>query len=339
MKRAVYLLSVLVVAVIMAAHAWGETVPPANSAPAKEAPLQTAPVMLGRSPIFSVPGYHALTAEERAARIGERITKIADDLAIRTDTLKTDDSDISTEIVAGERVIMSVFDSDSRPFGMTRQVLAAECAKKIGAAIDQYRTERTPKNITHGALLSLIATVVLMILVVLVRVLFRRLQAVVEAWKAGSIQFQKFEILRLEQVKALFVGVIRGLRLLVVLVLLYLYVHFILSFFPWTRPFSGQILHYLLVPLKTMEWGIIGYIPNLIFLVVLAFVTRYVIKFMRLISAEVEKGNITFPGFYPEWAKPTFKIARFLFIAFVAVVAFPYFPGSQSPAFKGITIF
>ena len=88
-----------------------------------------------------------------------------------------------------------------------------------------------------------------------------------------------------------------------------------------------------------MEGGVIGYIPNLIFLVVLAFVTHYVLKFMRLFSAEVEKGNITFPGFYPEWAKPTFKIARFLFIVFVAVVAFPYFPGSQSPAFKGISIF
>lgn len=340
MKRAAYLLSILVVAMIMAAHAWGETAPsPAKSTPGKEAPVQMAPVMLDRSPIFSVPAYHALTAQERAERISERITKIADDVTIRTDAITSVDSEDMTEIMAGERVIMSMYDSDARPYGMTRQALAAEGAKKIGAAIEQYRTERTPKNITHGALLSLITTVVLMVLVVLVRVLFRRLQAAVEAWKARSIQFQKFEILRLEQVKALFVGVIRGIRILVVLVLLYLYLHFILGFFPWTRPFSGQILDYILVPLKTMEWGIIGYIPNLIFLVVLAFVTRYVIKFMRLFSAEVEKGNITFPGFYPEWAKPTYKIARFLFIAFVAVVAFPYFPGSQSPAFKGISIF
>jgi small-conductance mechanosensitive channel len=53
----------------------------------------------------------------------------------------------------------------------------------------------------------------------------------------------------------------------------------------------------------------------------------------------VEKGNITFSGFYPEWAKPTYKIARFVVIALAAVVAFPYFPGSESPAFKGISIF
>lgn len=340
MKRAAYLLSVLVAVMILAAPLWGETAPPsAKGAPTKEVPPKTAPVMLGRSPIFSVPAFHALSAEERAARIGERITKIADDLSIRTDAITSADSEETTDVIAGERLIMSIYDSDARPYGATRQVLAKLCADKIRTAVEKYRTERTPKNIMNGALLSVVATLVLLTLLVLLRILFRRLQAAVEAAKAHSIYFQKFEILRSEQIETLFVRVVRGVRLVVVLVALYLYVHFILSFFPWTRPFSGEILHYLLVPLKTMEWGIVEYIPNLIFLVVLVFVTRYVIKFMRLFSAEVEKGNITFPGFYPEWAKPTFKIVRFLFIAFIVVVAFPYIPGSQSPAFKGITIF
>src|SRR6185369_12161388 len=43
--------------------------------------------------------------------------------------------------------------------------------------------------------------------------------------------------------------------------------------------------------------------------------------------------------FYPEWAKPTFRIAVCLLIAFMAVVAFPYIPGSDSHAFKGVSIF
>ena len=340
MRQGAYLLFILVAAVFLVAPLRGETAPlPVKTEPAKEVPLQTAPVMLGRSPIFSVPAFHALSAEERASRIGERITKIAEDLSIRTTAITSADSEVSTDVMAGERVIMSVYDSDARPFGVTRQQLATVCAAKIRAAVEQYRTERTPKNIMHGILLSVVATLVLLSLLVLVRVLFRRLLSAVEAAKTHSVQFQKFEILRLEQVKTLFFGVIRAVRLVIVLVVLYLYVHFTLSFFPWTRPISGEILHYLLVPLRTMEGGIIGYLPNLIFLVVLSFVTHYVIKFMRLFSAEVEKGNITFPGFYPEWAKPTFKIARFLFIAFIVVVAFPYFPGSQSPAFKGITLF
>ena len=340
MKRAAYLPIIMLAVLITAPLLRGATdPPPAKDAQVKEAPPATAPVMLGRTAIFSIPGFHALTAVERAARIGERIEKIADDPAIGADSIKTVDSDVSTDIVAGDRAIMSVYDSDARPFGVTRQELASACAGKIRVAVAQYRQARAPKNIMHGIILSAVVTAVLLAILLLVRFLFRRALAAVEAGKAHSIKFQRFEILRLEQVKALLTGTIRGVRLVVVLLLFYIYVHLILGFFPWTRPFSGKILNYLLVPLRTMKDGIIDYIPNLIFLVVLSVVTSYLIKFMRLFSEEVEKGNITFPGFYREWAKPTYKIARFAVIAFAAVVAFPYFPGSQSPAFKGISIF
>jgi small-conductance mechanosensitive channel len=60
---------------------------------------------------------------------------------------------------------------------------------------------------------------------------------------------------------------------------------------------------------------------------------------MRLFFLEIEKGTLRFKGFYPEWAQPTYKICRLLVVAFAAVVAFPYIPGSDSPAFKGISIF
>jgi small-conductance mechanosensitive channel len=60
---------------------------------------------------------------------------------------------------------------------------------------------------------------------------------------------------------------------------------------------------------------------------------------MHLLFDHIEQGTITFSGFYPEWAKPTYRILRFLVIAFAAVVAFPYVPGSDSPAFKGVSLF
>ena len=53
---------------------------------------------------------------------------------------------------------------------------------------------------------------------------------------------------------------------------------------------------------------------------------------------EIDKGTLVLPGFYQDWANPR-KIARFLVIAFALVMAFPYLPGSESPAFKGVSIF
>ena len=60
---------------------------------------------------------------------------------------------------------------------------------------------------------------------------------------------------------------------------------------------------------------------------------------MKFFFLEVEKGTVKLSGFYPEWAKPTYKILSLLVVAFFAVVAFPFIPGSSSSAFKGISIF
>jgi small-conductance mechanosensitive channel len=85
--------------------------------------------------------------------------------------------------------------------------------------------------------------------------------------------------------------------------------------------------------------GILTHIPNVIVLAVLVVITRYVFKLMQLFFSGVEKGTITISGFYPEWAQQTCRLARFVVLAFVAVIAFPYIPGSDTPAFRGISIF
>jgi small-conductance mechanosensitive channel len=339
LKRVTFLLAVIASLILPTAPLWGEKGSPAKGETVKEAPAPTAPVLLDGTTIFSMPGRSSLTAEHRTAMINERIARIADNYAIRPESIKAIETDISTDIVAEDQGIMSVFDSDARAMGAPRQQLAGDMAGKIRLAIEKYREARTPKNITHGVIISAAATLLFILLLYLARLLRRRVTIAIDTMSARPIRFQNFELIRTDQVKTIIKGGVNGLRLIVVLLLLYLYLQFVLSAFPWTEPFSGELLRYLLVPLHTMGAGLIGYIPNLIFLVVLVFVTQYLLKFMRLFAREVEKGNIAFTGFYPEWAKPTYKIARFVIIALAAVVAFPYFPGSESPAFKGISIF
>ena len=125
----------------------------------------------------------------------------------------------------------------------------------------------------------------------------------------------------------------------ILLLLIYAYVHAGLSFFPRTRPFAGQLFNYVLVPLTTIGGRVWGEIPDLVYLVIIVLITVYVLKATRLFFGAIEKGTITFKGFYPEWAQPTYKICRLLIVAFAAVLAFPYIPGSNSLAFKGISVF
>ena len=92
-------------------------------------------------------------------------------------------------------------------------------------------------------------------------------------------------------------------------------------------------------PFKTIGNAVWGYVPNFFFLAILILITFYVLKLLRFFFRELEKGTLTFKGFLPEWAEQTYKIFRLLIVAFAVVVAFPYIPGSSSPAFKGISIF
>jgi len=53
----------------------------------------------------------------------------------------------------------------------------------------------------------------------------------------------------------------------------------------------------------------------------------------------VEHGDISIPGVATDTARPTYQLLRIVVIIFAVVVAYPYLPGGQSEAFKGITIF
>jgi small-conductance mechanosensitive channel len=88
-----------------------------------------------------------------------------------------------------------------------------------------------------------------------------------------------------------------------------------------------------------MVMSFINYIPDLITVIVIVVITRYILKFLRYLSEEIRIGRLKLQGFYPDWARPTFNIVRVLVYAFMFVVIFPYLPGSDSPVFQGVSVF
>ena len=303
---------------------------------------ETSPVIVDGKELFPVQAFKARSSKDRAGAIAERIKKVADDLTVRTDSITTDDTDISTDVVAGNQIILSITDKDAAAEGRARQDLAADYAEKIRKTVEQYRVDYSRKSLLHGILYALIATIVCAALFFLFRKLLRRLDTLIETRylkKIQSLHIQSVEIVQALRVRTFIQGALTLVRFAIIAILIYAYFHLLLSFFPWTRPFSGRLLGYLLLPLKVIGRGIVNQIPNLLFLAVLAFVTRYFLKIMHAFFEQVEKGAVTLSGFYPEWAKPTDQILSFLVIAFALVVSFPYIPGSDSAAFKGVSIF
>ena len=70
----------------------------------------------------------------------------------------------------------------------------------------------------------------------------------------------------------------------------------IFSIFPPTRRIAETLFGYLVSPLKVIAKSVLGYIPELMTIVVIVVITRYVLKFLRFVASELEAGKINLPG-------------------------------------------
>ncbi|MFM7424803.1 MAG: mechanosensitive ion channel family protein, partial [Elainella sp.] len=136
----------------------------------------------------------------------------------------------------------------------------------------------------------------------------------------------------------LLAGTVNLLRPLLILVGLYLYIPFVLSQFPATRAIGRSIFNDIIYRLNQLATTFVQYLPNLVTILIIAIVTHYVIQFAKLVIAELGRDD-AYPWFYPEWVPPTTRLATLLLIAVAAIVAAPYLPGFNSPAFQGISLF
>jgi small-conductance mechanosensitive channel len=198
------------------------------------------------------------------------------------------------------------------------------------------------EDLFKGILLTVVATVVAAVSLRLLHSVFRLLLQRAEMWEGTLIQPVKLktvEVLSARRIRETLTLLLKVLRVVVGFVILYFYVTVVFSFFALTRTWASQLVDYVLSPVQQVLSAIVNFLPDLFFILVIVFVTRYVIKLIKLVFIEMERGTLDLPGFYKEWSMPTYKIVRFLVIAFAAVVIFPYLPGADSDAFKGISVF
>ncbi len=314
---------------------------PTDSAVAGQPPA--APVVFGGETLLVVRArFGPFSAAERAAGVVARLQRLADRVDSGADSVTTSSSDGVTDLRVGDDVLMSVTDADAGVGGHPRSVLAREYAQTLTRALHRGSRVARLKALASGVLWAGLATAVLALLLRLGATLFPRLHTAIERWATArlpSLRLQKVELVSARRLTRLALGTLRALRTAALLVVLYFYLVLVLSSFPWTHHLAGSVLGYVLDPLGRAWRAFVAYLPSVFFLAVIVVITRYGLKLIHLLFRAVGSGAVTFDGFHPEWAEPTYKIARFLVLAFAVVVAFPHLPGSSSDAFKGVSLF
>jgi small-conductance mechanosensitive channel len=126
---------------------------------------------------------------------------------------------------------------------------------------------------------------------------------------------------------------------LIALLLVYFYLEFTLSLFPWTRGIADSMVQTSRGAVIGALTSLAGYLPSLLNIIVIVFIARLALKILRRLFEQVQAQRINLPNFYPEWALPTYSLVRFFLLAVSAVMIFPYLPGSGSEGFKGVSVF
>jgi len=306
------------------------------------APAAQAPVVLDGRVLFTVRGVTSFPADKRAQGIMDRLLQVAGDAAVQPESLRVEEEEGMSRILAGPLLVMAVLDADSALEGVPRRVLAAAHRAKMVAAIRQYRDERHPRELAKSALVALAALLVAAALLFVVSRLFRRLGESAERFSRSKIEqapLPALEIVQRERFWSTLRSGVHAVRALAMVLVVFLAAEFVLGQFPWTRPAATRLLSIVLDPLRRIGMGIVGWLPSLVFLLVLGALVRFALKVMRLYFEAIEHGTVTLAGFDREWAMPTFRIVRLLLVAFALVVAYPYLPGSETDAFKGVSLF
>jgi len=315
---------------------------PASRAQGGEEAFEQASVVIDGRPIVSVRGVAGLSAQQRADAIEERILALARDPDFDTASLHIVEADNYSQIYAGDLLLFAILDADAALEQMDRRSLAVVELRFLREAIAQYREARQPGRIMQGVKVTAAVTVALLLAIVLVAWLSRRIAARATArWmpRVLAIQMPGLHVLSGPQLWVSLAAAARGLRFLFVALLVFVWLDAILRQFPATRPFGEQLADHLLEPLRKMGRSFVDELPSLLFLLVLYFVVRFVLRVLRLYFATIETGTVRLRGFDSQWSVPTYRLVRIGVVAFALVVAYPYIPGSGSEAFKGLSIF
>ena len=302
-------------------------------------PVDTAPVVVNGRVQFHVVGVSAHPAKRRAQEIAGRIEALAKDRTFDPKTLRVEDVGEYHTIFPGEsgKAILSVLEADANSEGVVRDVLAETLRRRIAESIENYRRDRQPGALMANTLYALGSTVALVVVLCGVFWGFRFLDRRIKR-QSQQVEARSKHIFQRGQVWHVLHGALRLLRVLVILILLYAFANYTLSLFPQTRYAASLLFQFVSGPLGDMMDALIGFIPELIFLIVLFVITRAALKLARGVFAAIEDGRLKIKGFETDWTWPTYRILRVVIVLFSLVIAYPYLPGSDSAAFQGVSI-
>ena len=283
-----------------------------------------------------------ITPETRTQTAGEKISELGHRLTLRADSLYIFEGDFSSDIMAGNEVVLSITDMDGLWAGKPRAELAVEYTKLIQAKINEIHDEYGLRRKLWGMSIAGIIIVVQIVLLILTNRLFRRWEKHVMRLmvrRLNPIVLKDYEFLNVHRQGIIVMTLYKVLRYLLILLQLFITIPLLFSIFPETETLTFTFLGYIWNPFKDILLSIINYIPKLCQIIVIWLCFHYLLRLIRYFADEIESEHLKINGFYPDWARPSYYILRVLLCSLMIVMIWPLLPSSNSQIFQGVSVF
>jgi small-conductance mechanosensitive channel len=238
------------------------------------------------------------------------------------------------------RPLLAVDDRAARAFNLSRERLAEQYRDQLRGAIKQYRTSHSLESWLQGLGLALAVLVIYLAWWRVQSSLNQRLERWLNhhirrkgLWLGGS------QVLDAEQLRDALQMLRRLAHGTLLLFASWLLIPLLMGFFPPTKGVAEGLRGYILRVLSQLLDQVTHSLPNLLAVLLILYLTRLAMQASGAWFGAIERGRLTFPGFYREWARPTGRLVSGALLIAGVVTAYPYIPGSGSRAFQGAGLF
>ena len=286
--------------------------------------------------------YRPYDIDTRVKYVEEKLKELYNDPYFVADSIKIKPAGDYLSVMYNDKTITGVSMVDALWENSSQTELAQRYANIIKNTIVKYKEQNSLKSVLIRLAELLLVLFITFILVWAINRLFDFLKKITlnsEHRFLTSIRIRNYDFIKKPGIVKALVKILAILRIVFLLFLLITIIPLIFDIFSSTQYLSKIIVQWISEPIKNVGIAIIGYLPHLFYIVIIAVITRYVLKILRFFALEIERGILKIKGFHPEWAHTTYVLARMMLWVLALVIMFPHLPGSDSDAFKGISVF
>ncbi|MDR2058167.1 MAG: mechanosensitive ion channel family protein [Dysgonamonadaceae bacterium] len=283
-----------------------------------------------------------LSPAGRAAQVENAILRLGKEYDLKPDSVFLLEEDTFTDIVYKGKVIVSVTDKDAMWMNTPREKLSGEYRLRVVSVLEVLKQKYSLVQLIKHILFLILVVFVQYILIRLTNHFYKKLKIKIDNIKQRFLKpvfIKNYEFLSIDKQKKLLFALLNVIRYIFIFIQLIFSILIVFSIFPQTEYLAMQLFSYILNPLKKIGINVANYIPNIFTILIIWLIIKYIIRGIKYLTNEIADERLKITGFYPDWAKPTYNITRFLLYAFMIVLIYPYLPNSQSKVFQGVSVF